>query len=145
MVQIVKNLPVEDFLRRVSLATEKEFSSDLLFVTERMISRDPSKRLKEGDLKILAGILAGTTECRLEKKNLVSAKDHSTHNLLVAYMSKLFLYSNGRVTRKRGNFVLADNGELLKGRFVLGGDDSLRENLVRRQLKLVESDLSWER
>lgn len=68
LVQIVKNLPVEDFLRRVSLATEKEFSSDLLFVTERMISRDPSKRLKEGDLKILAGILAGTTECRLEKK-----------------------------------------------------------------------------
>ena len=145
LVQIVKNLPVEDFLRRVSLATEKEFSSDLLFVTERMISRDPSKRLKEGDLKILAGILAGTTECRLEKKNLVSAKDHSTHNLLVAYMSKLFLDSNGRVTRKMGNFVLADNGELLKGRFVLGGDDSLRENLVRRQLKLVESDLSWER
>lgn len=175
LLQIAKDFPAEEFLHRVSLAAEKSFSHDFLFATERMISRDRpqdardplkrfedssasrerpegsisqrehNKRLKETDLKILAEILSGATECRLEKKSLVSTKDNSSHDLLVAYISKLFLNSNGRFTQKRGNFVLADNGELLKGRFVLGGDDSLRENLVKRQLKLVEIDRSLER
>lgn len=142
MAQIAKDFPPEEYLKRVFMAAENEFPNDMIFLVERILSRAPDKRLKEDDLKILAGMLAGTIECRLEKKTFVSSKDNSSHELLVATMSKLFPVVSGdnRVSRKKGNFVLSDNGELLKGRFVLGGDDSLREALVKRQMNLVEID-----
>ena len=142
MVQIAKDFPPEEYLKRVFMAADNEFPNDMLFIVERILSHAPDKRLKEDDLKILAGMLAGAVECRLEKKTFVSSRDDSFHELLVSTMSKFSPVVGGgnRIPRTRGNFVLADNGELLRGRFVLGGAGSLREALVKKQMKLVETD-----
>lgn len=144
MRELCRKLPVEGFSKRLLLCSKTRNDIELLLGAESMITKKLGGLLPEKELTILASMLSGTVQYKLYNKKVI-LPDGTVHELVVAGLSKLSTDKNGSVLRSRRNLVLSDNGQLLTGRYILGGDEALKVSAVEKSLFKIENHKQKER
>ena len=133
--QICQSLSLAEFSERAELCQTRDTGFEQLVFAERAIVGDNSRKLGTKDLFLLSGILSKTTECTFLKERFIDSRG-KIHDLVTANLLKISQNSQGNVIRKKEKVVLSDNGNLLTGRYIIGGIDALREAAIKKTLGL---------
>ena len=133
--QICQSLSLAEFSERAELCQAGDTGFEQLVFAERVIVGDNSRKLGTKDLFLLSGILSKTTECTFLKERFIDSRG-KIHDLVTANLLKISQNSQGNVIRKKEKVVLSDNGNLLTGRYIIGGIDALREAAIKKTLGL---------